>query len=257
MLRKTASVVYSAGAYVLFLGAYLYLIAFEMNLTPHSVSGHASLPPAAAALVDVALIALFGVQHSVMARPAFKRWWTRFVPQHLERSTYVVIASVLVILIVQLWQPIDGDLWTVTGVAMVALYAISALGWLTIPAVSFLTDHFELFGLRQGFEYAFGRPASRAQFKERGVYKKVRHPMMLGFLVAFWAAPHMTVGHALFAGLMTAYILVGIFFEERDLIRAHGWAYLDYQRRVSMLLPAVRPADASAKEYGAKTAARG
>jgi protein-S-isoprenylcysteine O-methyltransferase Ste14 len=257
MLKKIASVVYGTGAYVLFLGAFLYLIAFETNVVPHAISGPASLPPLAAALVDIALITLFGMQHSIMARPAFKRWWTRFVPAHLERSTFVVIASAIVIVIVQFWQPIAGDLWNVTGAGMIVLYTISLLGWLVIPATSFLTDHFELFGLRQVFEYAFDRPRSQAQFKERGVYKKVRHPMMLGFLVAFWATPHMTVGHLVFAGLMTSYILVGIYFEERDLVRAHGRAYREYQARVSMLLPGGAPQEGKQKTYIAGTAARG
>ena len=255
MLSKTVSVIYGIGAYVLFLGAFLYLIAFETNVVTQSVSGMASLPAWLAVVIDVALISLFGLQHSIMARPAFKRWWTGFVPTHLERSTFVIIASVIVIAIVEFWQPIEGDLWNVTGAGAVVLYVVSLLGWFTIPVVSFLTDHFELFGLRQTLSYAFDRPQTQAQFKERGLYKKVRHPMMLGFLVAFWAAPYMTVGHLLFAGLMTAYILVGIFFEERDLVRAHGWAYREYQSRVSMLLPGQAPKQSREESYSAKPAA--
>jgi protein-S-isoprenylcysteine O-methyltransferase Ste14 len=248
MLKKTTSVVYAGSAYLLFLGAYLYLVAFATNVLPDSVSGPASLPPLHAALADIALITLFGLQHSIMARPAFKRWWTRVVPQHLERSTYVLIAAALVIVIVRFWQPIEGDLWNLTGAGKTALYAVSLLGWLGVPAFSFLTDHFELFGLRQVFEYAVERPTSQAAFKERGVYKKVRHPMMLAFLVGFWAAPHMTIGHLLFSGLMTLYILTGIYFEERDLIRAHGQAYRDYKTRVSMLLPWVGRAEQKQEE---------
>lgn len=237
MLKKIAFVIYGAGAYLLFLGAFLYLMAFATNVVPHSVSGTPSLPPVTAALVDVALITLFGLQHGIMARPGFKRWLTRFVPQQLERSTFVWFAAALVIVIVQFWQPIGGDLWNVTGIAMIALYAISLLGWMAIPVTSFLTDHFELFGLRQVFEYALERPRSKPKFKERAFYKKVRHPMMLAFLIAFWATPHMTVGHVLFAGLMTSYILVGVYFEERDLTRAHGQVYRDYQARLPKLLP--------------------
>jgi protein-S-isoprenylcysteine O-methyltransferase Ste14 len=243
MLKKIAFVIYGAGAYLLFLGVFLYLMAFVMNVAPHSISGTPSLPPLAAALVDVALITLFGLQHGIMARPGFKRWWTRFVPPQLERSTFVWFADVLVLVMVLFWQPIEGDLWNVTGAAMIALYAISLLGWLTVPVTSFLTDHFELFGLRQVFEYAIGRPRSKAEFKERAFYKKVRHPMMLGFLIAFWAAPHMTVGHLLFAVLMTSYILLGVYFEERDLTRTHGQAYRDYQARVPKLLPFGRRRD--------------
>lgn len=237
MLKKIASLVYGMGAYLLFLGAFLYLMAFATNVAPHSVSGTPSLPPLPAALVDIALITLFGLQHGIMARPGFKRWWTRFVPPHLERSTFLWFAAALVIVIVQFWLPIEGDLWNITGAGMIALYAISLLGWLTVPVTSFLTDHFELFGLRQVFEYALERPMSKPEFKERAFYKKVRHPMMLAFLIAFWAAPHMTAGHLLFAGLTTSYILVGIYFEERDLARTHGQAYRNYQARVPRLLP--------------------
>jgi protein-S-isoprenylcysteine O-methyltransferase Ste14 len=237
MLRKIASLIYGAGAYLLFLGAFLYLITFATNLARHSVSGAPSLPPLWAALVDIALITLFGLQHGIMARPEFKRRWTRLVPPHLERSTFVWLAAALVIVIVQFWQPIEGELWNVTGAGRIALYAISLLGFLTVPVVSFLTDHFELFGLRQVFEYALERPGSKPEFKERALYRKVRHPMMLGFLIAFWATPHMTAGHLLFATLMTSYILVGVYFEERDLAHAHGQAYRDYQARVPRLLP--------------------
>jgi len=237
MLKKIASVVYGVGGYLLFLGSFLYLIAFVNNVAPNSVSGTASLPPLLAALIDIELITLFGLQHGVMARPGFKRWWTRIVPPHLERSTFVWLAAALVIVIVQFWQPIEGDLWNVTGAGMIALNVISLLGFLMVPVTSFLTDHFELFGLRQVFEYALGRPTHKPEFKERAFYKKVRHPMMVGFLIAFWAAPHMTSGHLLLATLMTSYILIGIYFEERDLVQAHGQAYRDYQARVPKLLP--------------------
>lgn len=237
MLRKIASLVYGAGAYVLFLGAFFYLIAFVNNVGPHSVSGEPSLPPVLAALVDIALITLFGFQHGIMARPGFKRRWTQIVPLHLERSTFVWFAAVLVIVIVQFWQPIEGDVWRVSGIGFVALSVVSLLGFLTVPVVSFLTDHFELFGLRQAFEYALGRPTSKPEFKERSLYRKTRHPMMLAFLIAFWATPHMTAGHLLFATLMTSYIMVGVYFEERDLAHVHGEVYREYQARVPKLLP--------------------
>ncbi len=207
------------------------------------------MPPLSAVLVDVALVALFGLQHSIMARPAFKRVWTQIVPRHLERSTFVWLADLMVVLMIRLWQPIDGDLWNVSGPGAAVLYAVSLLGWMMVPVVSFLTDHFELFGLRQVFDYALGRETAKPEFKERALYKKVRHPMMLAFLVAFWATPHMTWGHLLFAGLMSSFILIGIHFEERDLARSHGQAYRDYQARVPKLLPlgnAVGAADALA-----------
>jgi protein-S-isoprenylcysteine O-methyltransferase Ste14 len=237
VMKKTLSVLYGVASYMLFLGAFLYLVAFMMNLTPRSVSGPVRMSPITAAAIDVALIALFGLQHSVMARPGFKQWWTRLVPKHVERSTFVLVATLLLTLVVAAWQPIEGEIWNIGGAPMVAILAISLMGWLAVPAVSFLTDHFELFGLRQVFTYAMGREEDKPEFKERAVYKKVRHPMMLGFLVAMWATPLMTASHALFAGLMSAYILVGIYFEERDLVRAHGQAYRDYQARVPKLVP--------------------
>jgi protein-S-isoprenylcysteine O-methyltransferase Ste14 len=237
MLKKFASVVYGVGAYLSFYGAYFYLMAFTANVAPHSVSGTPSLPPLPAALIDVSLIILFGLQHAIMARPGFKSWWTRFVPPHLERSTFLWFGSGLIVAIVQFWQPIDGDLWNITGAGMIALYAVSVLGYLMIPVTSFLTDHFELLGLRQVYEYVLERPQSKPEFKERALYKKLRHPMMLGWLTAFWATPYMTAGHFLFASMMTAYTLAGIYFEERDLVRMHGQAYRDYQARVPKLLP--------------------
>jgi len=238
-MKRTLSLVYGAAAYVLFLGVFLYLVAFTLNLAPHSVSGAETMPPVAAILVDTALVALFGLQHSIMARAGFKRWWTRAVPTHLERSTYVMIGSCMVALIVLGWQPIEGDLWNVTGWGMIALSAASLAGFATIPVMSFLTDHFHLFGLRQTYDYANGRPLSSPVFRERGPYKNVRHPMMLGFLLAFWATPHMTIGHLFLATLMTAYILAGIYFEERSLANEHGQAYRDYQARVPKLIPAM------------------
>lgn len=236
-LKKTFALLYSATSYLLFLGAFTYLIAFTMNLAPHSISGQASVSPAMAAMIDTLLITLFGLQHSIMARPAFKRIWTRVVPQHLERSTFVLMATGMVTLIVFAWQPIEGTLWNVSGAGMFALSTIAAIGWTAVPAVSFLTDHFELFGLRQAAEYATGQPESTPEFKQPWAYKQVRHPMMLGMMIAMWATPLMTAGHLLFAGLMTIYILIGTAFEEQDLATQHGDAYRDYQARVPKLVP--------------------
>lgn len=236
-MKKTFALVYGLTAYVLFLASFVYLIAFSVNLGPSQISGPASLPPFAAAAIDLGLITLFGLQHSVMARPGFKRWWTRTVPQHLERSTYVVIGSAMTALVAAAWQPIAGELWNVSGAGMVALYAMAAAGYVMVPVCSFLTDHFELFGLRQVAGYAFDWPEPKLEFKQHALYKRVRHPMMLGWMVAFWATPHMTIGHLLFAATMTAYILVAIHFEERDLANRHGQAYRDYQARVPKLIP--------------------
>jgi protein-S-isoprenylcysteine O-methyltransferase Ste14 len=236
-MKKTLSVVYSGGAYVLFLASFVYLIAFTMNLGPSHISGPASLPPLAAAAIDLVLITVFSLQHSVMARPGFKAWWTRTVPQYLERSTYVLIGSVMVVLLVVAWQPVAGDLWNITGPGMYSLLALSLMGYLLVPLCSFITDHFELFGLRQVAEYAFGWKQPKPEFKQSSLYKRVRHPMMVGWIVSFWATPHMTAGHLLFAATMTAYILIAIHFEERDLAERHGQAYRDYQARVPKLIP--------------------
>ena len=237
MLKKLGSVIYGTGAYLLFLGVFLYLAAFALDLAPYSVSGPATMPALEAALIDVALVTLFGLQHSIMARPTFKRVWTQIVPPHLERSTFVWLGDAMVMLIIRFWQPIEGDLWNITGPGMLVLYGVSMLGWLTVPLTTLMTGHSDLFGLRQVFDYALGRATPKPEFRERALYKKVRHPMMLAFLVAFWATPHMTWGHLLLAGLMTAYILTGIYFEERDLVRSHGHAYRSYQARVPKLLP--------------------
>lgn len=236
-MKKTLSLLYGAGAYIFFLAVFLYLVAFEMNLVPNSVSSLATASPWLAGLVDIGLVTAFGLQHSVMARQGFKNWWTRIVPRHLERSTFVWIGAAMILLIVLGWQPIEGNLWTVTGSPAIAILAVSALGWSMVPVCSFLTDHFELFGLLQVWEYATGRSPAEPHFKTVALYKQVRHPMMLGFIVALWATPHMTIGHLVFAGTMSAYILVGIYFEERDLVRKHGASYRHYQLEVPKLIP--------------------
>ena len=237
MFKKTFALLFSVTAYVLFLGAFAYLVAFTMNLTPHAISGEATIPPVWAAVIDVALVTLFALQHTIMARPWFKRAWTRIVPEHLERSVFVLVATAVMGLVVLAWQPIGGTIWNVSGAGMFTLATISAIGWTAVPAVSFLTDHFELFGLRQAYEYATGQKATKPEFKMRAIYKQVRHPMMLGFLMGLWATPLMTTSHMLFAGLFTAYIAVGTIFEERDLVTAHGDAYRKYQQEVPKFVP--------------------
>jgi protein-S-isoprenylcysteine O-methyltransferase Ste14 len=189
--------------------------------------------------VDLALLTLFAVQHSGMARPAFKRWWTRYVPQAIERSTFVLVSSLVLLLLFWQWRPLPQVVWQVPhGWAEWSLLAISLLGWLMVLTSSFTINHFDLFGLRQVWLFVRGREARDEPFVLRAMYRIVRHPLMLGFLIAFWATPTMTLGHLLFAAVVTGYIVVAVkFLEERDLVAAHGEAYREYQRTVPMLVP--------------------
>jgi protein-S-isoprenylcysteine O-methyltransferase Ste14 len=188
-------------------------------------------------VIDLALIALFGLQHSIMARQGFKRWWTRFVPKQAERSIYVLAASLALILLMALWRPIPTVLWSVGGAASVILLALFALGWAMVLLSTFLINHFELFGLQQAWFHARGRGAAVPQFRTPLFYRIVRHPLYLGFFIAFWAIPEMSAGHLLFAAGMSAFMLIAIQFEEKDLIALFGDKYVEYRRRVGMLIP--------------------
>jgi protein-S-isoprenylcysteine O-methyltransferase Ste14 len=191
--------------------------------------------------IDVVLLALFAIQHTIMARPAFKRWWTRIIPPAVERSTFVLFASALLALIVWQWRPLPGVVWEVKSpIGVALLHGLYFLGWGIVLYATFLIDHFELFGLRQTVGHAFGRPTEPVQFTERSLYRVVRHPLMLGFLVAFWSAPVMSPGRLLFAGVITAWVLLAIRIEESTLVEMHGEAYERYRRRVPALLPRLR-----------------
>ena len=232
--------IYGGIAYLAFLAAFVYAMGFVGNVAvPRSMdAGGPTTPIAQAILINAALLMVFAVQHTIMARPGFKRWWTRYVPQAIERSTFVLFASAALGLLMWQWRPIGGTLWQVEATWLRwLLVGLSAFGWGLVLYASFLIDHFDLFGLRQVWLYFRGRPYTHHPFVERSVYKYVRHPLMLGFLLAFWATPHMTLGHLLFAGLVTGYILMGVTFEERDLMRHLGPVYLEYRRRTPMLLP--------------------
>jgi len=236
-----AGMLYGAACYTFFLVTFLYVMGFLANLSflPKTVDrADAVTPPLMAVLINGALLALFAVQHSVMARPAFKRAWTQVVPASLERSTYVLAATLAVALLLWQWRPITDVVWSVTSpTAVVTLYALQILGWAVVLIATFLINHFELFGLRQTFAALLGRVVPETEFHTPMLYKLVRHPLYLGFVIAFWSAPHMSLGHLLFAIGGTGYILVGIFFEERDLVAHFGQKYRDYQKRVPMLLP--------------------
>ena len=238
MIGRVAALIYGVASYLVFFISFVYTVAFIGNYwVPKSidVGSESGLMPSI--LINVALLGAFAVQHSVMARPAFKRWWTTIVPASCERSTYVLISSLLLILILWQWRPITTTIWRVEGVPAAILSAISWIGWLMALASTYSIDHFELFGLRQVFDTMRGAVARATAFKTPLLYRLVRHPLMLGFLLAFWATPHMTAGHLLFAVMMTGYILVGVQLEERDLVAQFGATYEQYRRRVPMLMP--------------------
>lgn len=225
-------------SYVIFLGVFLYAIGFVSGfVVPKAVDDGPIVSAAVALPINAVLLTLFAMQHSIMARPGFKRWWTRLVPATVERSVYVLLASLLLALLFWQWRPIPAEIWSVSGSWAILIHVLSGLGWALVLISTFLISHFELFGVRQVLTDWIGRAPDSSTLKTPLFYRWVRHPLYLGFIIAFWATPVMTVGHLLFAGLSTAYIFVGIYFEERDLISHFGEAYVAYRRRVRMLLP--------------------
>lgn len=230
---------FAVAAYAVFFATFLYLIGFvaDLPMLERTIDRGPLVAVPVAAAIDLGLIALFGVQHSVMARPAFKRAWTRTVPEPIERSVYVLLASVVLIVVMMAWHPIPGDLWRVEGTAAMLLWGLCALGWGIVLLSTFLLNHFELFGLRQAYFHLRGRLAGPPAFHQPLLYRIVRHPLYLGFVIAFWATPAMSWGHLLFAAGMTVYILIAIPMEERDLVAALGPAYEDYRLRVGALVP--------------------
>jgi protein-S-isoprenylcysteine O-methyltransferase Ste14 len=241
-MSKAASLLFALIAYTVFFATFLYLIAFVGNLpwVPLTVDRGPSVAMGLALLVDAALIALFGLQHSVMARQGFKRAWKRVVPDAAERSFYVLAASAALIILFLFWRPIEGTLWAVDGAGALVLWALFALGWLIVLLSTFLINHFELFGLQQAWFHASGREAAPPQFRQPFLYKQVRHPLYAGFFLAFWATPQMSYGHLFLALGMSAYMLVAIVYEERDLVGLFGKDYEAYRERVGMLMPRLR-----------------
>jgi protein-S-isoprenylcysteine O-methyltransferase Ste14 len=228
---------YSGLCYLGFLATFLAFVAFVGGVLPRPLVEVTS-SPMTAALIDIALVLAFGLQHSVMARPWFKRAWTRVVPEPAERSTYVLAGSLMLAGLTAFWQPLPGAMWSIGSSTRQALmWSIFTLGWSTVLFTTFLIDHFELFGLRQAWAYAMSRPIPLGTFKTPNVYKLVRHPMQLGFVIAFWSAPTMTADRLALAALLTAYISIALVFEERDLVSHFGEQYRAYQRAVPRLIP--------------------
>ena len=230
---------YGLAAYLVFFVAFLYAVGFVSGLVvPKTIDAGMAGPMTESFMIDLLLMSLFALQHSVMARKPFKQWWTQFVPRPVERSTYVLLASLALMLLFWQWRPIPTVVWQVADPRIAGtIMGLSFIGWLMVLTSTFLINHFELFGLHQVANNLTGQPMPTMRFKTPVLYRMVRHPIYLGFIIAFWVAPVMTIGHALFAGVTTAYILVGIFLEERDLIELFGDEYRNYCQRVSMLIP--------------------
>ena len=239
-MKRVSIFVYGVVCYAVFFATFLYAIGFVGNFwVPVAMDSVPVAPFGQALVINLCLLAIFAVQHSVMARPAFKRWWTRYIPQAAERSTYVLFSSLALILLFVLWEPMGAVVWQVNNHAWrIALYAAFGFGWLLVLVSTFLINHFDLFGLRQVWLELRGKPYTTLKFGTPGPYRLVRHPLYLGWLFAFWATPTMTAAHLVFAIATTAYIFVAIVFEERDLEKAHP-EYRHYRERVPMILPSL------------------
>jgi len=240
-MGRIFAALYSTFAYLLFLGTFVHAIGFVENIMVRkTIDSGAAGGATGAILVDLALLGVFAVQHSVMARKGFKLMWTRIVPEAVERSTYVLFSSLALALLLWQWQPIPQLVWSVDGALAIAITALSWAGWAMVLASTFLISHFHLFGLTQGFARLLRRHMPEQEFTTPLFYRWVRHPLYAGFIIAFWAAPQMSVGHLLFAVATTGYILLGIWLEERDLVAHFGQRYLQYREAVGMLIPRLR-----------------
>lgn len=240
-MSRLLSYAYGAVAYVVFLGTFLYAIGFVGGfLVPKSIDSGPQSGVVAALLINTALLLLFAVQHSVMARPWFKRWWTKFVPEPIERSTFVLFSSLALILLYWQWRPLTTVVWSLEGAAASVMVALFWTGWAIVLISTFIISHFHLFGLTQVHYHFLGKEFGEPHFETKAFYRVVRHPIMVGFIVAFWATPHMTAGHLLFALATTGYIIVALQFEERDLLRMFGEKYARYREEVRMLIPIPR-----------------
>jgi protein-S-isoprenylcysteine O-methyltransferase Ste14 len=245
-MPRAAAMIFAIVAYAIFFATFLYLIVFvgDFPLGTRTVDSGPQSDPIAAVFIDIALIGLFGLQHSIMARQGFKRWWMKIVPPPIERSIFVLAASVILMILFIGWRPIEKMVWSVNpithGWASDLIWVAFAIGWLTVLLSTFLINHFELFGLQQAWYHLRGRSAEPPKFRQPFFYKWVRHPLYLGFFLAFWAAPEMTIGHLLLAVGMSAYMLIAIRYEEHDLVSLFGRDYELYRQQVGMLTPRFR-----------------
>lgn len=238
-MTRIIAFIYGLFAYIAGFVSLIYAFGFLINfVVPKSIDSGEPGELIPSIVINILLLSLFAVQHSVMARPAFKRWWTHYVPVQIERSTYVLLSGLVLCLLYWQWRPLPSDIWHVTNqFGVILLYGLYGIGWIILFISTFMISHTDLFGLRQVYLYLKKVEYSGLDFKIRGLYRLVRHPIMTGIIIAFWATPHMTVGHLLFAAVSTVYILVALQFEERDLINSFGETYINYRKQVTMLIP--------------------
>ncbi|SMO72612.1 methanethiol S-methyltransferase [Fodinibius sediminis] len=253
-MKRILAFIYGILSYVIFLASFCYAIAFVGDFwVPKTINSGATSALVPALLVNMALLGAFAIQHSGMARRGFKRWWTNIIPKPIERSTYVLISSMILILLMWFWQPIPATVWSVESeLGRWLLWGVAALGWLIVLVTTYLISHAHLFGLQQVYDFLQARDLWYPRFQTPGLYRYIRHPMMLGFFLAFWATPEMTGGHLLFAVATSGYILVALRFEEQDLIRVFGDQYRKYRKRVPMLLPGIKGRKAVSKNRNVK-----
>ena len=239
-MARTAALIYGLVCYVMFLGVYLYAIGFMGNfgIVPKAIDSGADGPLSQAILINLLLLGVFAIPHTIMARPTFKRWWTKMVPEPIERSTYVLVSNLALILLFWQWRPMGGMIWNVeNSIGRMILWGLFGLGWLLVLLSTLQINHLDLFGMRQVWLFFRGKPYTAVKLVTPVFYKHVRHPLYVGWIIALWATPAMTAAHLLFAIATTAYILIAIQFEERNLAEAHGEGYIKYRERTPMLVP--------------------